>query len=122
MRFIIRAEDRNIGREDRLVRGAVALSLLLIGAFVVLASGGFRGISIVFGALLAYFLVSAALGWDPLYARSGIDTRTDAELAELVGDGHALDDFAIDEYVVDLREGSWPVRTPAPEAGAHPER
>jgi len=122
MRLTISAETRNIGREDRLVRGAVALSLLLIGAFIIVASGGLGAISILFGAPLAYFLLTAALGWDPLYARSGIDTRTDAELAEYAVDEHAVDEYLIDEYVVDLRDGSWPDRTPVSDAGALPDR
>ena len=98
---------RTVGREDRLVRAAVALSLLLIGAFVVLASGGPGASSLIFGALLAYFLLTAALGWDPLYARAGIDTRTEAEAGD---------------YVVDLREGSWRDLSTASDAGAATDR
>jgi hypothetical protein len=104
MRLTISTDMHNVGREDRLVRGAVALSLLLIGAFVVLASGALGATSILFGALVGYFLLTAALGWDPLYAKPGIDTRTDAERLEHVVDEHVIDEYLLDEHVIDLRQ------------------
>ena len=78
MRFSIDRDEPNLGREDRLVRACVALSLALMGVFVLLAarhlSIGFLG----FAALTAYFAVTAVLAWDPMYQRLGMDTRLDA--------------------------------------------
>lgn len=75
MRFSIDRGAANLGREDRLVRACVALSLALMGVFVLLAarhlSLGFVG----FAALAAYFAVTAALAWDPMYQHLGMDTR-----------------------------------------------
>ena len=70
-----------VGREDRLVRGCIALSLALLAGFAVAMSGEYSAISILVLALGAYFAVTAALGRDPLYTRAGIDTRTEAEIA-----------------------------------------
>ena len=69
-----------VGREDRLVRGCIALSLLLLSGFAVVMSGQSSVITIVFLVLGLYFMVTAALGRDPLYAHFGIDTRTEAQL------------------------------------------
>ncbi len=69
-----------VGREDRLVRGCIALSLVLLAGFAVLASGEFSAISIAFLLFGAYFSVTAILGRDPLYAHFGVDTRSEAEL------------------------------------------
>ncbi len=70
-----------VGREDRLVRGCIALSLLLLAGFSVVMSGRSGVISIAFLLLGLYFTLTAALGRDPFYARFGIDTRTDAQPA-----------------------------------------
>ena len=67
-----------VGREDRLVRGCIALSFLLLAGFAVVMSGESSVISIVFVVLGLYFTVTAALGRDPFYAHFDIDTRTDA--------------------------------------------
>ncbi len=74
---------RNVGREDRIVRACVALSLLLVAGFTVLLSGSLGAFSLLLVMLLGYFVGTAAIGWDPLYAWGGIDTRTDAELSML---------------------------------------
>ena len=67
-----------VGREDRLVRGCIALSFLLLVGFAVVMSGESSAISIVFVALGLYFALTAALGRDPFYAHFDIDTRRDA--------------------------------------------
>jgi hypothetical protein len=67
-----------VGREDRLVRGCIALSFLLLAGFAVVMSGETSVIGIVFVVLGLYFSVTAALGRDPFYAHFDIDTRTDA--------------------------------------------
>jgi hypothetical protein len=69
--------SRNVGREDRVVRACVALSLLLMGGFAVAASGEFGAATIGFAILAGYFVLTAAVGWDPLYAWQRIDTRVD---------------------------------------------
>ena len=68
-----------VGREDRLVRGCIALSLLLLVGFVVVLSGDSGPVGLALGALGLHFTVTAALGRDPFYAHFGIDTRTEAE-------------------------------------------
>jgi len=91
-----------VGREDRLVRGCIALSLLLLGGFAVLGSGSFTPIAIVFGVACAWFAATAALGRDPLYAHFGINTRTDAHPAsDPVEDERGTGDHV--DHVVDLR-------------------
>jgi hypothetical protein len=67
-----------IGREDRLVRGCIALSFLLLAGFAFVMSGQSSVITIVFGVLGLYFTLTSALGRDPLYAHFAIDTRRDA--------------------------------------------
>ncbi len=67
-----------VGREDRLVRGCIALSFLLLAGFAVVMSGQSSVISIAFVVLGVYFALTAALGRDPFYAHFDIDTRTDA--------------------------------------------
>jgi hypothetical protein len=67
-----------VGREDRLVRGCIALSFLLLAGFAVVMSGQSSVITIVFVVLGLYFTLTAALGRDPFYAHFDIDTRTDA--------------------------------------------
>jgi hypothetical protein len=69
-----------VGREDRLVRGCIALSLLLLAGFAVVMSGQPSVIAIAFLVVGLYFTVTATLGRDPLYVRFGIDTRTQAQL------------------------------------------
>ena len=68
----------NIGREDRLVRACVALSLLLLGSFSLLASTHVGLIGLVFTALFGYFALTVAVAWDPLYAWLGIETRPES--------------------------------------------
>jgi hypothetical protein len=68
-----------VGREDRLVRGCIALSLLLLVGFVVALSGEPGVVGWIFGVLALYFSGTAVVGRDPLYAHFGIDTRRDAE-------------------------------------------
>ena len=55
-----------VGREDRLVRGCIALSFLLLAGFAVVMSGQSSVISIVFVVLGLYFTLTAALGRDPV--------------------------------------------------------
>jgi len=64
-----------VGREDRLVRGCVSFSLLLLAGFAVAASGGLGFITAVFGLLGIYFAVTSVSGRDPFYRRFGIDTH-----------------------------------------------
>ena len=90
-----------VGREDRLVRGCIALSLALLAGFAVAMSGEYSAISILVLALGAYFAVTAALGRDPLYTRAGIDTRTEAEIG--LGSPNAETWAAEPPRVVDLR-------------------
>ena len=71
----------NVGREDRLVRGCIALSLLLLGGFTFVGARDLNLITLAFLVLGGYFALTAVLGSDPGYHRAGIDTRTDAELA-----------------------------------------
>jgi hypothetical protein len=72
----------NVGREDRLVRGCIALSLILLGGFTLIGASHLSLITVAFLVLGGYFALTAALGSDPGYQKAGIDTRTDAELAE----------------------------------------
>jgi hypothetical protein len=67
-----------VGREDRLVRGCIALSFLLLAGFALVMSGRSSPITLVFVVLGSYFTLTAALGRDPLYAHFAIDTRRDA--------------------------------------------
>lgn len=92
----------NVGREDRLVRGCIALSLLLLGGFTLIGARHLNLITLAFLVLGGYFALTAALGSDPGYQRAGIDTRTDAELADrgtAAGSGAVYDltDAAADE-------------------------
>ena len=125
----------NAGREDRLVRGCVALSLLLLGGFAVLAAGQLTPIVITFALGFAYFALTGAIAWDPLYARLGIDTRP--EVPHAVDVLIDADPFARDEQAprqshtaptgfvsvldltdppgVDLRDGT-PTSTPTSRA------
>lgn len=96
----------NVGREDRLVRACVALSLLLLGGFAVLAAGQLTPVVIGFGVGLGYFALTAAVAWDPLYARLGIDTRP--EVPHAVDALIDADPFARDE------QGPWLPQSPAP--------
>ena len=64
-----------VGREDRLVRGCIALSLLLLSGFAIAASGGVGIISALFGLIGVYFALTAIAGRDPFYRRYGIDTH-----------------------------------------------
>lgn len=70
----------NVGREDRLVRGCVAFSLLLLGGFALVTSGSISVTAVGFALFAGYSAGTAALGRDPLYARLGIHTRSQAEL------------------------------------------
>lgn len=72
----------NLGREDRLIRACVALSLVLMSTFGLL--GGFR-ISLIalgFGLAGLYFAVTAFTGRDEFYRRFDVDTRGEEELDE----------------------------------------
>jgi hypothetical protein len=66
------------GREDRLVRGCIALSFLLLAGFAVVMSGQFSVTTTLFVVLGLYFTLTAAVGRDPFYAHLDIDTRRDA--------------------------------------------
>jgi hypothetical protein len=90
-----------VGREDRLVRGGIALSLLLLVGFAVAMSGRSGPISVAMTLLGLYFILTAALGRDPFYAHFEIDTRTEAELASTSGDHVWSGEPA---QVLDLRE------------------
>jgi hypothetical protein len=75
-----------VGREDRLVRGCIALSLLLLVGFVLALSGEPGVGGWIFGLLALYFSGTAVVGRDPLYAHFGIDTRRDVETGSDVHD------------------------------------
>ncbi|HYO17152.1 MAG TPA: DUF2892 domain-containing protein [Dermatophilaceae bacterium] len=102
MRSPFTSSPGTVGREDRLVRGGIALSLLLLAGFAVTMSGSAGPISIVFGILGVYFSVTAALGRDPLYAYSGIDTRTDSEVARATATSEVRAEEP--DRVLDLRD------------------
>lgn len=72
----------NVGREDRVVRGCIALSLILLGGFTLVGAERLTLVTAAFVLLGGYFGWTAAVGSDPGYHRAGIDTRTDAELGE----------------------------------------
>lgn len=91
-----------VGREDRLVRGGIALSLLLLVGFAVAMSGTAGPVSITMTLLGLYFTLTAALGRDPFYAHFEIDTRTEAELDASSGDHDAW--AGEPAQVLDLRE------------------
>lgn len=78
-----------MGREDRLVRGAIAFSLVLLGSFAILGSGGIGIVTGLFGAVGLYFAVTAALGRDPFYGHFGIDTRARDDVHEPAANPHA---------------------------------
>jgi len=67
----------NVGREDRLVRACLALSLFLLGGFAIAASGHVGVFTLLLATGLAYFALTAALAWDPLYAYLEMDTGPD---------------------------------------------
>lgn len=106
---------RTVGREDRLVRGCVAFSFLLLGGFGLLSSGATGFVSVVFLVLAAYFAVTAILAWDPVYAYAGMDTRTDGEVTDVELTADADDDLALD---LDLTDEVIDVRDDAHEASA----
>lgn len=90
----------NVGREDRLVRGCIALSLLLLGGFTLVGARHLNLITVAFLVLGGYFALTAVLGSDPGYQRAGIDTRSDAELAGWSADPQS------DGADVDLTDGA----------------
>ena len=102
MRIPFTSGPGTVGREDRLVRGGIALSLLLLVGFAVAMSGRSGPISIAMTLLGLYFTLTAALGRDPFYAHFGIDTRTEAELASTSGDRDAW--AGEPAQVLDLRD------------------
>lgn len=91
----------NVGREDRLVRACLAITLLPLALFGLVGSGRVGLTVLVFALAGGYVLVTALGGWDPLYARFGMDTR-----AEAIDPTGQLDEFGD----VDLRD-------PAPTRG-----
>ncbi len=104
-----------VGREDRLVRGCIAFSLLLLASFPVLASRGLTPITIGFLSLVLYFTVTAVLGRDPLYAHFGIDTGVESGSQSSPVDGLFTEkgpDPVVDVRVVDVRDSN---ESPAPE-------
>ncbi len=68
-------DRRNVGREDRLVRAAIALSLVLMGLFTLAASGRPSVVVVGFALLATYFAVTAITARDPLYDRLDVTTR-----------------------------------------------
>ncbi len=94
-------EDHNVGREDRLVRGCLAITLVPLALFGLIGSGRVGITVLAFTLAGCYFAVTALRGWDPMYARFGMDTR-----AEAIDPTGQVDEFG----EVDLRD-------PAPEWG-----
>jgi hypothetical protein len=109
-----------VGREDRLVRGCIALSFLLLAGFAVVMSGESSVISIVFVVLGLYFTVTAALGRDPFYAHFDIDTRRDAphETEPQVYEPQVYEPWPpLQHRVVDLRDSDTDVNA-GPESNS----
>lgn len=105
-----------VGREDRLVRGSIALSLLLLAGFAVAMSGDLTAISILVLVGGGYFSVTAALGHDPFYAHAGIDTRADAELAPAPPEPEA---WSVEpQRIIDLRTAPPPTSDDRPGTSA----
>lgn len=96
---------QTVGREDRVVRACIALSLLLMAGFAVVASRGLGFATLVFVLIGLYFAVTAASGRDPLYDRFDIDTHSDVASDEAADAGEAASGFALLD-VVDLRTPS----------------
>lgn len=94
-----------VGREDRLVRGCIALSFLLLAGFAVVMSGQSSVISIGFAVLGVYFALTATLGRDPFYAHFDIDTRAGAQWVTDITESDAWEPGPTE--VVDLRS-PWP--------------
>lgn len=67
--------QHTVGREDRFIRGGLALSLLLMSLFGATAAQGPVIGALLFALLGIYIAATAVLGWDPLYTRFGMDTR-----------------------------------------------
>lgn len=73
---------RNIGREDRLIRGILALVLVAMSFFGLFLGQQVTLIALGFGALAAYFGITAIAGRDYLYQRFDVDTRSDEEIED----------------------------------------
>ena len=104
-----------VGREDRLVRGCIAFSLLMMASFPVLASRGLTPITIGFMSLVLYFTVTAVFGRDPLYTHFGIDTIADSgsQSSPVAGlFAKEAPDPLVDVRVVDVRHSN---ESPNPE-------
>lgn len=104
-----------VGREDRIVRGAIAFSLLLLASFPVLASRDLTPTTLGFMSLVLYFIVTAVLGRDPLYAHFGIDTSDDRRSQSPPAGGFFTEmgpDPVADVRVVDVRDSS---ESPSPD-------
>ena len=112
MHFPLRHRPRNVGREDRLVRACVALSLMLLGGFAALTAGRFSAIVLGFVVGFAYFALTAALAWDPFYASQRIDTRPEVP--------HDVDPL-IDADPFSQAERRWPVAGGQPTGEATPD-
>ena len=108
-----------VGREDRIVRGAIAFSLLLLASFPVLASRELTPMTIGFMILVLYLIVTAALGRDPLYAHFGIDTVSDqGSQPSPAGDLYTEmgPDPVVEVRVVDVRDtNESPTSEPRPD-------
>jgi hypothetical protein len=103
MNISLRNRPQNIGREDRLVRACVALSLLLLGGFSVMSAGDLPTVVIGFALGLGYFALTAAVAWDPFYASQGIDTRPEVP--------HEADPLIDADPFARTEHGDWPQRT-----------
>lgn len=72
----------NLGREDRLIRACVALSLVLMSAFGVFGGLRITLIALGFGLAGLYFAVTAFTGRDEIYRQFDLDTRGEQERDE----------------------------------------
>ena len=72
----------HVGREDRAGAWLHRPEPGPAGGFTLIGSHSLNLVTLTFLLLGGYFALTAALGSDPGYHRAGIDTRTDAELAE----------------------------------------
>lgn len=115
----------NIGREDRLVRGCIALSLMALGGFSMVGAPQVSLVSILFLMLGLYFAITAAFASDPGYGFAGIDTRTDIELAEArhvreMATRDEVDDFVTAEPTTDHTTESDQTPEPVSDQDAEP--
>ena len=70
----------NLGPLDRVLRGLLALSILVAGGVALGWTDANWAFAIVLATFtaVAYLVLTSAMGFDPLYAIAGTDTHLDA--------------------------------------------